>query len=201
MKRTQIPSSNRPILKTILVGNTGVGKTCLISSSFKNAFETKSNPTVAPSYNFTDIVNCDKVSVRLQIWDTAGQERYVSVSQLFFRDSDIAFVCFDSCDKESFDGINNWVSRVHDEVPSCKLFYVITKSDLHTPQEIDEMLEKVVNFLGPENREKIFVTSAKNRTGIDEIFLSAANSYTTPHPQATSKVNIDEKSEKSGCAC
>jgi small GTP-binding protein len=75
---------SRPSVKIILVGSSGVGKTCLSASYQKQNFNKNTAPTVAPASSCRVVI--------LQIWDTAGQERYASISQLFFRDSNVAFV-------------------------------------------------------------------------------------------------------------
>ena len=85
MENSGVPKLQKPTLKIILVGASGVGKTCLIASYFKQSFDFQSIPTVAPAYSCSDVKRKDGTTVSLQIWDTAGQERYHSVSKLFFR--------------------------------------------------------------------------------------------------------------------
>jgi small GTP-binding protein len=134
-----IPKDYRPTVKVILVGNSGVGKTCLIGSYLKNTFENRPTPTVAPAYSCREVKKRDGTVIVLQIWDTAGQERYSSISQLFFRDSDVALVCFEPNDESSLLGVHNWVKRILTEVSKCHLFGVIMKlSDLISPKNCQE---------------------------------------------------------------
>lgn len=201
MSSQQSAAQNRVIMKVIFVGNSGVGKTCLIASYFHSSFEAKIVSTVSPTYSFTDLTNCDGVPIRLQIWDTAGQERYISISQLFFRDADVAFICFDSVETESINAVYKWVSLVKEEVPHCKILFVITKKDLHTDEEIDKMIETATHELATLSNSPIFITSSKERIGIDEIFQAAANSYAVPVREKPKELPIAATEQKSSSCC
>jgi small GTP-binding protein len=167
-----VPRDSRPSVKIILVGSSGVGKTCLSASYLKQHFDRTTAPTVAPAYSCRPVKRSDGSVVVLQIWDTAGQERYASISQLFFRDSDVAFVCFDPNDQPSVASVREWVQRVLDEVPECRLFAVLTKADKYTKES--EALENSRATLADLNFEQFFVTSALTRKGVDEPFVAAA---------------------------
>ena len=194
-----LPKMQKPTLKVILVGSSGVGKTCLISTYFKQNFDFQSPPTVAPAYSCSDVKRPDGTQVSLQIWDTAGQERYHSVSKLFFRDSNIAFVCFEAGDEVSTREVPNWIKRVHDEVPTCQIFFVMTKSDLHSSEEIQEFkasAEAEFKDMG----KRVFVTSALSKVGIDELFKAAADTYQGNTAQSVNSQNIQKvEKKKEGC--
>lgn len=197
----RLPQNYRPTMKAILVGSSGVGKTCLISAYLKQSFDEQKTSTVAPSYSFIDVKNSSGVNVRLQIWDTAGQERYHSVSQLFFRDSDIAFVCYEAGDEVSFGAVPGWVRRVRDEVPACDLFFVITKSDLKTKEVVDETLNNSQQQFAQFEPKGYFVTSAKSNEGVQDVFNAAIELYKPKNasnipPADTSK---KEPPAKKGC--
>jgi small GTP-binding protein len=162
-------------VKIILVGSSGVGKTCLSASYLKQHFDRATSPTVAPAYSCRPVKRADGSVVVLQIWDTAGQERYSSISQLFFRDSDVAFVCFDPNDSPSVTSVRDWVQRVLDEVPECRLFAILTKADKYGKES--EVLDQSKATLGDLNFEHFFVTSALTRKGVDEPFAAAAEVY------------------------
>jgi small GTP-binding protein len=177
MSRSQsygIPRDNRPTLKVILVGNSGVGKTCLIAAFKKQDFATRTEPTVAPSFISKQVQRSDGSAIVLQIWDTAGQERFASVSQLFFRDATVALVCFDAQDQSSVQSIPDWVRRVHSEVPDCVIFAVMTKADKHDPGDLDTAIQEVKTAVSGVDFYQFFVTSAVSRHGVDAVFLAAA---------------------------
>ena len=188
-----------PSVKIILVGNASVGKTCLISSFFSHPFDSQLNPTVAPSYSCADITRSDGIKVGLQIWDTAGQERYHSVGRLFYRDADIALVCYHPGDTLSVEAIPSWIQSVKEEVETAKICLVITKSDLLEQCQIQQIEMEANGIAIQYGAEKLFITSALKNTGVKEIFQECAEmceitnlktSPTTP----TANQNNDERS-------
>lgn len=201
MKNSGVPKKQKPTLKIILVGSSGVGKTCLISSYFKQSFDFQCIPTVAPAYSCSDIKRTDGTVVSLQIWDTAGQERYHSVSKLFFRDSGIAFVCFEAGDEQSTSDVPNWIKRVKEETPTCKFFFVITKSDLHTPQEMEAIKKDAEIKLAEYEPKKIYITSALSREGVQELFNDAAELFQPKMQQRVPAQSAEPKQDKKKSCC
>jgi len=195
-----VPKNHRPTIKVILVGNSGVGKTCLISSYFRQSFDFQAIPTVAPAYSCSDVKRSDGTVVSLQIWDTAGQERYHSVSKLFFRDSEVAFICFEAGDPESTNEVPNWIRKVYEEVPGCSLFLVLTKSDLRSKDEMAGLKADAQSKFADFNPKGVFITSALAREGVQELFTEAAELF-KPKGGAKSTTNIakDESPKKSCC--
>ena len=200
MAMSGVPKTQRPTLKIILVGSSGVGKTCLISTYFRQSFDFQTPPTVAPAYSCSDVKKADGTPVSLQIWDTAGQERYHSVSKLFFRDSDVAFICFEAGEPESTKEVPNWIKRVRDEVPSCIIFFVMMKCDLHTPQEIAEIKAQAEAEFAEFNGKGVFKTSALAKEGVNELFQAAAEMYKSRvAPSQTMNKPLETKKGGKGC--
>lgn len=196
-----IPQLGKPTLKIILVGDSGVGKTCLLSAYFKQKFEYQTNPTVAPSYSCIDIKLENGYTLCLQIWDTAGQERYHSISKLFFRDSDVAFICFQAGDEQSTKEIVNWVTRVREEVPTCTLFFVMTKADLHTPEQNQQFKQEVIPQIQGYDCQGPFLTSSLTKEGVNELFQAAAKVYKGPNksPSQVTNRSLEDKNNKPCC--
>ena len=197
----KLPHNQRPSLKVILVGSSGVGKTCLISSYLKQTFDENKTSTVAPSYSYTDVKNSKGISVRLQIWDTAGQERYHSVSQLFFRDSDLAFLCFEAGDEASFKTVPDWVRSIRNEVPTCDLFFVITKSDIHSKEEIEQCKSTAEYQFAQYDPKGIFITSAKTKEGVQEVFEAAVELYKPKNAQVKAPLSETKQKQRDGSCC
>jgi small GTP-binding protein len=191
-----IPRDSRPALKVILTGNSGVGKTCLISAYQMQTFTRRTSQTIAPSYIRSVVQRKDGSSIVLQIWDTAGQERFMSISQLFFKDSHCALVCFDPSDPPSVLGAKDWVKRVTDEVPGCQLFGVLTKSDKHESAQVEMALQEAKTQLVDVGIEKFFVTSAVSRQGVQELFAEVAE---VPAPGVALHVKSREEDESKCC--
>lgn len=162
-------------LKIILVGNSGVGKTCLISSFLRKAFDRQSLPTVSPTYSSITVKNSSGNSVLLEIWDTAGQERFHSVSQMFFRNSSIAMICYEAGDETSAKSIPDWIGRVRGESPNCDIFIVVTKSDLFPDKEQASIMKESQERFSYLNPTRFFLTSAVKLKGIHELFIAASD--------------------------
>jgi small GTP-binding protein len=186
-----VPRDSRPSVKIILVGSSGVGETCLSAAYLKNTFDRTTSPTVAPAYSCRTVKRSNGSVVVLQIWDTAGQERYSSISQLFFRDSDVALVCFDPNDQPSVAGVREWVQRILDEVPDCRLLGVLTKADkVDKPEEALEHCKAVLGDLG---FEQFFITSALARQGVDAPFAAAAEAARCDAVGSLARPSLAEK--------
>jgi small GTP-binding protein len=173
-----LPRSEKPRLKVILVGGTGVGKTSLIAAFLKKPFDPSIISTVYPAYTFRDVTRKDGLTICLQIWDTAGQERYRSVSQLFYRDADVALVCFESGSDDSLETVADWINQVRKEVPDCLFLFVGTKSDLLSPGSLEEAREAAQRMLAEFQPKGFFVTSAVTGDGVDDLFQAAGELYT-----------------------
>ena len=96
--------------KVVLLGESGVGKTSIISRFIDDVFEEGLTTTTGASYVCKEMkfVSYSNQIVQFEIWDTAGQEKYRSLSQIFYKDATIAILVYDITDPESFDVIQNY---------------------------------------------------------------------------------------------
>merc|ERR1711998_510805 len=117
-------------LKLVLLGQPGVGKTCLVYRYLYNTFgETIS--TIGASFAMKKVDSGGR-PCNLGIWDTAGQERFDSLSSFYCRGARAAIICFDLTDRSSFDCLaTKWIRKVHEEAEAgCHICLVGTKADL-----------------------------------------------------------------------
>ena len=195
-------STSHPTVKVIFVGSSSVGKTCLIAALFHQDFNQQPMSTVAPTFNVVDITQSSGTVVTLQVWDTAGQERYYSVNQLFYRDADIACVCYDPGNEVSKDAVPQWIKSVIDEVPTAKIFLILTKMDLYTEEQIQSFKVEALAMKENLSVEEIFYTSSVTKTGYENLLKSAAE-YMKIAPNSISlqpgKSEQPEENQKSGC--
>ena len=187
-------------VKLILVGPSGVGKTSLVSCFFKQKFENQTVPTVAPAFCSASIEVTPGKPIDLQIWDTAGQEQFQSISQMFYRDSHVAFVCFDPHDDSS---IEQWVERVRTHVPDCQIILVVMKSDLMDVELRDKVATKREGLIERYSAKGFFITSSKTGEEVHDLFSAAARlgeQCRGPNKSAGVEVvgNRDPK-QKGGC--
>ena len=158
--------------KLIVIGDSGVGKSCLTNNAVKNIFEDRYNATVGFEFYTFNVKICEKV-IKLQIWDTCGQELYRSLITNFYRNSSLAIMVYAINAKETFENVEMWLRelRTHSN-PDAKVFLIGNKIDLENEREVTkEQGEKFYK----ENKLNLFMeASAKNGINTQNIFLKAA---------------------------
>ncbi|XP_034050293.1 ras-related protein Rab-26 [Thalassophryne amazonica] len=100
--------------KVMLVGDSGVGKTCLLVRFKDGAFLAGSFISTVGIDFRNKVLSIDTVKVKLQIWDTAGQERFRSVTHAYYRDAHALLLLYDVTNKVSFDNIRAWLTEIHE---------------------------------------------------------------------------------------
>jgi len=157
--------------KIIVIGDSGVGKSCLTTKATKNIFNTAYNSTIGfEFYSFNIKIN-DK-TMKLQIWDTCGQELYKSLITNFYRNSSLAIMVYAINKQETFDNIDIWLKdlRMYSN-PDAKVFLIGNKVDLENQREVNRADgEKYANM----NQLNYFCeTSAKTGFNAQKIFIEA----------------------------
>jgi small GTP-binding protein len=190
-------SGSNASVKLILVGDSGAGKTSLVTSYLTGSFESDAIPTVAPAHSTSTVTLQDGSAVLLQIWDTAGQEAYLSISQNFYREADIALVCYTPAGTDSIDA---WIARVHGVVPTCLIFLVATKADTLSEQGRLDLfnagLERVQNC----GAKVHYVTSAKTGLSVKEVFTGAAKAGgNLEHSEPKLTLSAERAGDAAGC--
>jgi small GTP-binding protein len=111
---------NTKACKVVLLGESGVGKTCIIARFINNVFQDNIISTTGASYTGKTLTfdEYNGKSIKFEIWDTAGQEKYRSLTKIFYKDAGVAILVYDISRKESFDEIKNyWYNQVRDYAP------------------------------------------------------------------------------------
>ena len=175
--------------KVVLVGESGVGKTSIITQFIDQTFQEDIQSTTGGTFSTKSVV-CDGGKVlKFEIWDTAGQEKYRSLTTLFYKDANAAVMVYDVTRKESFEELKNyWSGQIRDSSPENIILAIAgNKSDLIEHEVVDEgEARDFAKELGA-----IFVsTSAKNSEGINNLFEEIAKKYT-----GSSKITIKEDFE------
>ena len=106
--------------KVVLIGESGVGKTSIISRYVSNTF--KSQLMATPGANFVTknvLLEDENQSIKYEIWDTAGQEKYRSLAKVFYKNAKVIVLVYDITRKTSFEELKNyWVSEIKTHAPS-----------------------------------------------------------------------------------
>ena len=157
-------------LKCVLLGETAVGKTCLIDRFVNNKFKPNFVSTMVGCYSSKDIFY-EKLNrkIKFEIWDTAGQEDYRSINKIFYQNASVAILVFDITRKGTFEELKNyWYKECRDNSPQdCIIAIAANKSDLYEYEEVSN--EEGKQFA---EKEKILYkqTSAAKGIGINELF-------------------------------
>ena len=177
-------------LKIVLVGESGVGKTSIITQYIDNIFQKDQQSTIGGTFS-TKTIKCGNGKIlKLEIWDTAGQERYRSVTKLFYKDANAAILVYDITNKFSFEEIQNyWFGQVKDSAPENIIIAIVAnKLDLYENEQVDETIARKY---AQDNNALFACTSAKNTSGIEDLFIEIAKIYSG----SDSALTIQEKDE------
>ena len=193
----------------LLIGDSLVGKTCLIQRYVNGTFKDDYITTVGLDYHTKlEIINNLNVSVKL--WDTAGQERFKALTASFFRNAEGVVIAYDVTNSESFDNLKFWISSIKTNLFEKNIFIPIiiigNKIDL---EDMREITKDVASAFAKENKFKYFETSAKTGEGVDEAFRDLVNQVlanldkneegTIERKSIKIEENKTDKQKKKGC--
>lgn len=160
--------------KLIFLGDTGVGKTSIISRRIYQRFDSNVPLTVGVS-NFHITEKVKGKDIELKIWDTAGQEQYSSLIPMFSRNSDVCVMCCDVTSSRSFEHLETWETKLKDSGCDPPIILAINKIDLNN-DDFEEAIDRYSEII--ERFENILYVSAKINSGIDDLFhLAAEKAY------------------------
>lgn len=158
-------NSSIPKYKILIVGDSNVGKTSVLTKFTDKTFETDILSTIGIDFVRKDIT-INKKTINLQIWDTAGQEKFRSITKSYYRGSKAIFVVFSLDSLESFYSIDNWIQNIREEVGNVLIVLLGNKLD-----NAEEFNSEMYDEKAKEHGLKIIYTSAKSGVGIEEAFM------------------------------
>ena len=180
--------------KIVLVGESGVGKTSIISQFVDQIFEEGLQTSTGGSFSSKTLTFNNGKTIKLEIWDTAGQERYRALTKIFYTNALAAVLVYDITNKRSFEEIKTfWIKQLREFGPENIIVAVAAnKSDLLDMEQVNE--EEARNF-AKENNALFFETSAKNGLGVNELFLGLGKKFNGYDENISIKEGINEKSD------
>ena len=178
--------------KVVLVGETGVGKTSIISQFIDQVFEEELQTSTGGSFSSKEIFFDNGKSLKLEIWDTAGQERYRSLTKIFYKNSSCAILVYDITKKPTFDELKNyWIGQIKESAPKDIMLAIVgNKEDLLDKEQVDE---NEARDFAKENNALFFSTSAKNSDAINQLFIDIGKKYTGWNSNAKIELNKENK--------
>ncbi|KAK2634063.1 hypothetical protein Ddye_028855 [Dipteronia dyeriana] len=143
------PDAKNLRVKLVLLGDSGVGKSCIVLRFVRGQFDPTSKVTVGASFLSQTIALQDSTTVKFEIWDTAGQERYAALAPLYYRGAAVAVIVYDITSPESFTKAQYWVKELQKHgSPDIVMALVGNKADLQDSREVPAQVSvKSVNVL------------------------------------------------------
>ncbi|XP_025082113.1 ras-related protein Rab-37-like isoform X3 [Pomacea canaliculata] len=158
--------------KVMLIGDSGVGKTCLLVRFKDGTFLSGSFISTVGIDFRNKVVEVDGAKVKLQIWDTAGQERFRSITHAYYRDAHALLLLYDVTNKTSFDNIRAWLAEINEYAQEDVVIMLLgNKCDASSERVIrKEEGERLAREYGVAFME----TSAKTGVNVDLAFMAVA---------------------------
>lgn len=193
------------LFKLLLIGDSGVGKSCLLLRFADDTYTESYISTIGVDFKIRTI-ELDGKTIKLQIWDTAGQERFRTITSSYYRGAHGIIVVYDVTDQESFENVRNWLQEIERYAnENVNKLLVGNKCDLTSKKVVDYTTAKeLADHLGIPFLE----TSAKNATNVEQAFMTMAaeiknRMQTVPATpgvgQQSLNINKPQPSKSSGC--
>ena len=181
--------------KVVLIGESTVGKTCIILQFIDGRFKTNTLSTLAAQFCRKNFEFPEGKSITLDIWDTVGQEKFRSLNKIFYSNARAVILVYDITNEKTFDEIKNyWYEQIKQNCDKNTIIAVAAnKSDLSEQREVPdnegEEFAKSINAIFSS-------TSAKNNSGIKELFEKIAKKMLDPKISFTFNKTIKIKDKK-----
>ncbi|XP_001356197.3 ras-related protein Rab-14 isoform X1 [Drosophila miranda] len=168
---TAAPYNYNYIFKYIIIGDMGVGKSCLLHQFTEKKFMANCPHTIGVEFG-TRIIEVDDKKIKLQIWDTAGQERFRAVTRSYYRGAAGALMVYDITRRSTYNHLSSWLTDTRNLTnPSTVIFLIGNKSDLESTREVT--YEEAKEF-ADENGLMFLEASAMTGQNVEEAFLETA---------------------------
>ena len=201
------------LFKLLLIGNSSVGKSCILLRFSDNIFNDNFLPTIGVDFKIRTF-DLQSKTIKMQIWDTAGQERFKTITSSYYRGAHGVILVYDITDRQSFKDLENWLleTEKHASEDIVKIL-VGNKNDLESSRVVtyNEGKNYAIN-----NGMEFIETSAKVNVNIEEAFFTIArkikekvqkfeekhsNEQSKKKLNNTTKILTDEETQKKGNCC
>jgi len=201
--------------KIIIVGDSGVGKSNIVSRFVDNTFTQVAKSTIGIDFE-TKTIDLGTDIIKLQIWDTAGQERFRSISRSYYRYSSAIIIVFDLTNRDSFNNLEKWIIEIEkstgneiDDLTNIEFVIIGNKADLFYKRQVDQ---KEIDALHDKYSFVYIETSAKENLGINDGLIELAKRihknrhyiYKNRSNEDVIIINdmdVDKDKEDQGCRC
>lgn len=159
------------LFKYIIIGDTGVGKSCLLLQFTDKRFQPVHDLTIGVEFG-ARMVNIDNRQIKLQIWDTAGQESFRSITRSYYRGAAGALLVYDITRRDTFNHLTRWLEEAkQNSNPNMVIMLIGNKSDLDHRRAVST---KEGEQFAEENGLIFLETSAKTAANVEQAFIKTA---------------------------
>jgi small GTP-binding protein len=188
-------------LKVVLLGDAGVGKTCIIKQFIEHKFDKGVLSSLSAQFVSKTIEYVDfGKAIKFDIWDTVGQEKYRAMTKIFYKDAKVIILVFDLTSLKSFKAIEEyWCEEIKNNCAEKPVIAVVgNKTDLYSEKKVDVDDAK---DLAKKMKAIFQLTSAKNNDGITNLFDNIGKKYLQPSfeydaKEKQAKENYEKKKQK-----
>ena len=179
--------------KIIIIGDSGVGKSCLALRGIKNVFKPLYSPTIGFEF-MAFYTRIDGKIIKMQIWDTCGQEVYRSLISSFYNNSSLAIMVYSIDNKNSFENLEFWLNEIRTKSnPNINIFLIGNKCDLKEKRQITK--EEGQEF-SDNNKINLFMeSSAKSGFNAQNLFIEASKLLYEQHLKYKDRVSRPDSFE------
>ncbi|KAK8894974.1 hypothetical protein M9Y10_023416 [Tritrichomonas musculus] len=180
-------------IKIILLGDSAVGKTSILTRIIQNTFTDNQASTIGATYSYKKVRHDDR-EIQMQIWDTAGQERYRCLAPIYYRGTNVVFLVYSRDDRSSFSIVDYWINSLNQNgaTPTLK-FLICNKMDITKGDDLISSNE------GTEKAKEIdavyYEVSAKTGNGIIDLVNTVAQMYIEKINDGTVVIKKTNKNE------
>ncbi|THH06115.1 hypothetical protein EW145_g4308 [Phellinidium pouzarii] len=199
------------LFKVVLIGDSGVGKSNLLSRFTRNEFNLDSKSTIGVEFA-TRTIEIEGKTVKAQIWDTAGQERYRAITSAYYRGAVGALLVYDIAKPQTYENVKRWLKELRDHADSNIVIMLVgNKSDL---KHLRAVATEAAQAFAAENQLSFIETSALDASNVEKAFqtilseihrivstrtLEGSDSHIKPTEGNVIQVSRSEEQVKSGC--
>ncbi|XP_046686548.1 ras-related protein Rab-8A isoform X2 [Homalodisca vitripennis] len=164
------------LFKLLLIGDSGVGKTCVLFRFSEDAFNTTFISTIGIDFKIRTI-ELDGKKIKLQIWDTAGQERFRTITTAYYRGAMGIMLVYDITNEKSFENIKNWIRNIEENASAdVEKMLLGNKCELNEKRQVSRERGEA---LAIEYGIKFMETSAKASINVEDAFYTLARDIKT----------------------
>ena len=189
-------------IKLVMLGESGVGKTSVITRYTTGSFPETSKPTIGAAF-LTKEVKLHDTNYDLMIWDTAGQEEYRGLAPMYYRNASVAIVMFDITSQNTFDAVDYWIKDLKDNAgPDINIVLCANKIDKEATAK-ERVNEATILDYSQSHHITYVTTSALTGEGVDMLFQTAVTIFSKSQksPPPVNQAKPIQQEQRGGICC